>query len=191
MKRDQSLGSLTVDQSSSWLFGTRSPSSIDLVCSYILLIVLYLQRSDIGNARIAGLSESLHLSSRQYEWLLRAFYITYILFEWMTLFGKCFPHIGTVRMAILMPLLDPIGWLQLTVRTVSICVASWGLIALMRSMAFSFTSLLVLRGALGIGEAAFVGVPYFMSFFYKPDELAFRTGLVYFRVMFPLLGTRT
>lgn len=47
----------------------------------------------------------------------------------------------------------------------------------MQSLAFSFTSLLVLRAALGIGEAAFVGVPFFMSFFYKRDELAFRTGL--------------
>ena len=40
---------------------------------------------DIGNARIAGLEKDLNLSSRQYEWLLTAFYITYIVFEWMTL----------------------------------------------------------------------------------------------------------
>ena len=47
--------------------------------------------SDIGNARIAGLSDDLHLSSYQYEWLLRVFYIFYILFEWMTLLWKVFP----------------------------------------------------------------------------------------------------
>lgn len=40
---------------------------------------------DIGNARIAGLQDELKLSGRQYEWLLEAFYITYIVFEWMTL----------------------------------------------------------------------------------------------------------
>lgn len=120
-----------------------------------LYMLSFLDRSNIGNARIAGLSEDLHLSSLQHEWLLRAFYITYILFEWMTLLWKVFPpHIY-----------------------LSICVASWGLIASMQSVAFSFTSLLVLRAALGIGEAAFVGVPFFMSFFYKRDELAFRTGL--------------
>ena len=44
-------------------------------------------------------------------------------------------------------------------------------------MAFSFFSLLVLRISLGIGEAAFVGVPFYLSFFYKRDELALRTGL--------------
>lgn len=65
----------------------------------------------------------------------------------------------------------------LMITIVAICVASWGLVASLQSVAFSFTSLLVLRAALGIGEAAFVGVPFFMSFFYKRDELAFRTGL--------------
>ena len=74
-------------------------------------------------------------------------------------------------------LFDSTSWLELTIYLVSICVASWGLIASMQSGAFSFTSLLVLRAALGIGEAAFVGVPFYMSFFYKRGELAFRTGL--------------
>ena len=60
---------------------------------------------------------------------------------------------------------------------VAIAVASWGLIASLQSLATSFVFLLFLRIALGIGEAAFVGVPFFMSFFYKRDELAFRTGL--------------
>ena len=77
----------------------------------------------------------------------------------------------------LMPLYNFASWLELTTCKVSACVASWGLIASIQSVAFSFTSLLVLRAALGIGEAAFVGVPFFMSFFYKRDELAFRTGL--------------
>ena len=36
---------------------------------------------------------------------------------------------------------------------------------------------MVLRGLLGIGEAAFVGIPFYLSFFYNRNELAFRTGL--------------
>ena len=66
---------------------------------------------------------------------------------------------------------------MLNVAIVAVCVASWGLIASLQSLAFSYPSLLVLRSALGIGEAAFVGVPFYLSFFYKRDELAFRTGL--------------
>ena len=75
------------------------------------------------------------------------------------------------------PLYDFASWLELTICKVSACVASWGLIASLQSVAFSFASLLFLRAALGIGEAAFVGVPFFLSFFYNRDELAFRTGL--------------
>ena len=37
--------------------------------------------------------------------------------------------------------------------------------------------MLVLRALLGIGEAGFVGIPFYLSFFYKRNELALRTGL--------------
>lgn len=50
--------------------------------------------TDIGNARIAGLADDLKLSSTQYEWLLWAFYITYIMFEWMTLMYDAFTLFG-------------------------------------------------------------------------------------------------
>lgn len=107
-------------------------------------------------ARIAGLSRDLKLTSLQYEWLLTAFYITYILFEWMTLLYRLVPpHIY-----------------------ISLCVLSWGIIASTQSLATSFPFLLILRALLGIGEAAFgPGLPFYLSFFFKRDELALRTGL--------------
>lgn len=62
---------------------------------------------------------------------------------------------------------------------ISICVLSWGLFASFQSVVVSFTPLLILRALLGLSEAAFSpGVPFYLSFFYKRDELAFRTGLV-------------
>ena len=61
---------------------------------------------------------------------------------------------------------------------IAACVASWGLIASLQAVASSFGSLIVLRMLLGISEAAFgPGVPFYLSFFYKRDELALRTGL--------------
>ena len=66
---------------------------------------------------------------------------------------------------------------ELTDVEVAICVASWGIIASLQALAFSFWSLLALRACLGIGEAAFVGIPFYLSFFYKRHELALRTGL--------------
>lgn len=109
---------------------------------------------DIGNARIAGLDADLNLSSSQYEWVLTSFYISYITFEWMSLLWKIIPaHIY-----------------------ISIIVLSWGLTASLQSCATSFSMLIVLRTLLGIGEAGFTGIPYFLSFFFKRNELALRTG---------------
>ncbi len=61
---------------------------------------------------------------------------------------------------------------------ISVCVASWGVLASLQCVAVSFQFLLVLRALLGISEAAFgPGVPFYLSFFFKRDELALRTGL--------------
>ncbi|ORX95800.1 major facilitator superfamily domain-containing protein [Clohesyomyces aquaticus] len=122
----------------------------------MLYCLSFLDRSNIGNARIAGLQIDLHLSSKQYSWLLWAFYITYIVFEWMTLMYRIFPpHIY-----------------------ISICILSWGIIASLQAISTSFGFLLVLRALLGVGEAAFgPGVPFYLSFFFRRNELAFRTGL--------------
>ncbi|CAN9265693.1 unnamed protein product [Alternaria alternata] len=122
----------------------------------LLYMLSFLDRSNIGNARIAGLADDLKLSSTQYEWLLWAFYITYILFEWMTLMYRIVPpHIY-----------------------ISLCILSWGVVASLQAVATSFSFLLVLRALLGISEAAFgPGVPFYLSFFFRRSELAFRTGL--------------
>ncbi|KAF2764895.1 MFS general substrate transporter [Teratosphaeria nubilosa] len=109
----------------------------------------------IGNAKIAGLTDDLSLSNDQYKWLLTIFYITYVLFEWMTLCYKIFPpHVY-----------------------ISCCVCAWGVLASLQAITISWAGLLVLRGLLGIGEAAFVGIPFYLSFFFRKDELAFRIGL--------------
>ena len=61
---------------------------------------------------------------------------------------------------------------------ISLCVLAWGLVASLQAVAGSLLSLLILRALLGICEAAFgPGVPYYLSFFFRRDELAFRTGL--------------
>lgn len=61
---------------------------------------------------------------------------------------------------------------------ISICILSWGIVASLQSVANSFGFLLFLRALLGIGEAAFgPGVPFYLSFFFRRHELAFRTGL--------------
>lgn len=109
---------------------------------------------DIGNAKIAGLDRDLDLDSAKYEWVITAFYIAYICFEWMSVLWKIVPaHIY-----------------------VTAIVLSWGIVASLQSITTSFAGLLVLRTLLGIGEAGFTGIPFYLSFFFKREELALRTG---------------
>ena len=61
---------------------------------------------------------------------------------------------------------------------ISLCVCGWGLAASFQSLATSFGVLVLLRALLGIAEAAFgPGVPFYLSLFFKREELAFRNGL--------------
>lgn len=54
-------------------------------------MLAFLDRSNIGNARIAGMAKDLKLVGEKYDWLLTMFYITYIIFEWTLLLWKVFP----------------------------------------------------------------------------------------------------
>ncbi|KAI0206445.1 major facilitator superfamily domain-containing protein [Astrocystis sublimbata] len=118
----------------------------------------FVDRSNIGNARIAGMEQDLQSTppnEHYFEWALRAFYFAYILFEWMTLLWRIVPpHIY-----------------------VSLIVLSWGIIASLQAVVTSYPLLIALRVLLGIGEAGFAGVPFYLSFFFKRRELAFRTAL--------------
>jgi MFS family permease len=107
-----------------------------------------------------------------YEWALTAFYISYIGFEWMSLLWRLIPaHIY-----------------------VAVIVASWGVTASLQAVAVSYPMLIALRTVLGIGEAAFTGVPFYLSFFFKRSELAYRTAIfisgacVPFSFFFPFIA---
>lgn len=115
----------------------------------------FLDRSNIGNANAAGMSEDLKISDAKYQWLLTIFYIAYIVFEWMVLLWKVLPpHIYA-----------------------TCCIFTWGLIAMMQGVAQSWPGMMSLRFLLGAAEAGFgPGVPYFMSFFYLREELGKRIG---------------
>lgn len=113
---------------------------------------------DIGNARIAGMDDDLQSTPPDpswYEWALTSFYISYIAFEWMSLLWRIIPaHIY-----------------------VSMLVLTWGLTASLQAVSVNYPMLITLRTILGIGEAGFTGIPFYLSFFFKRDELAFRTAI--------------
>ncbi|KAI0477187.1 MFS transporter-like protein [Xylariaceae sp. FL0804] len=121
-----------------------------------LYLVAFLDRSNIGNAETAGMSDDLGFDDAKYQWLLTIFYIPYILFEWCALMWKAVPpHIWAFS-----------------------CVLLWGIAATLQAAAFNWAGLMACRFFMAAAEAGYgPGIPYLLSFFYKRHELGFRCGL--------------
>ncbi|KAF9912152.1 hypothetical protein EC991_000562 [Linnemannia zychae] len=123
----------------------------------ILYLFSYLDRVNIGNARLFGLEEAVHLSNGQYNIALASFFLAYCLFElpsnWML-----------VR-------LGPRTWIPLL-------MILWGGVSLALAWVTSFTGLVTARFALGAAEAGFVpGVLFYLTLFYKRSEHSFRMAI--------------
>jgi MFS family permease len=102
------------------------------------------------------MSDELHLSSPDYQWLLTIFYISYIVFEWFALMWKMVP---------------PHMW-------AAFCVVGWGITATLQAASFSFSGMMAARFFLGFFEAGFgPGIPYLLSFFYLRHEIGVRIGV--------------
>lgn len=90
-----------------------------------------------------------------YEMALSAFYVAYIAFEWLSLLWGVVPaHVYVAGL-----------------------VASWGVVASLQSVVGSYGGLVALRFLLGVGEAGFTGIPIYLSFFFRREELALRTAV--------------
>ncbi|RTE77700.1 hypothetical protein BHE90_007822 [Fusarium euwallaceae] len=128
---------------------------LPIVCC--LYVLSYLDRGNIGNAKAAGAKEDLGLSDSDWSWVLNAFYICYVAFEWTNLFWKILPASKYVAV---------------------LCVL-WGTAAMCSGASQNLGGLIATRALLGVFEAAFgAGAPYFLSLFYKRKELGFRVSLL-------------
>ncbi|CDO51416.1 hypothetical protein DV495_003002 [Geotrichum candidum] len=126
----------------------------------LLYLMSFLDRGNIGNANIEGLSKDLGLTSQQYNMCLTVFFFTYCAFE--------VPSNWVMK-----KYLSPSTWLP------TIMVA-WG--ASMIGMGFvkNYAGLLVTRILLGATEAGlFPGVAYFLTQWYCNQELQFRQALFF------------
>ncbi|KAK5175796.1 uncharacterized protein LTR77_000936 [Saxophila tyrrhenica] len=122
-----------------------------------LYLVSYLDRGNIGNAKVAGVQDDLALSDHQWQWVLYAFYIVYTCFEWSIIFWKILPaHI----------------WCAF------VCLG-WSAAAMWSGAVTSYGGLVACRTLLGLFEAAFgAGAVYFLTLFYNRRELGVRLSLV-------------
>ncbi len=117
----------------------------------------FLDRANIGNARIQGMQADLDLGGTRFNWALSIFYIVYLLVE--------------VPSNIVLKRVGPRFYLPLL-------VCGFGLVSMCTAFVKTFEGLMVARVFLGIFEGgAMPGMAFFLSCFYKRKELLFRIGI--------------
>ena len=125
----------------------------------LLYLLSFLDRGNIGNAKIEGLVESLHMTEPQYNWTLTVFFFTYCVFE--------------VPSNLVLKRLRPSIWLP------TIMVA-WGTVMTLMGIVQDFKGLLIARLFLGLTEAGlYPGVAYYITLWYVRTEAQFRQAMFF------------
>ncbi|KAH6896866.1 major facilitator superfamily domain-containing protein [Thelonectria olida] len=124
-----------------------------------LYLFSFLDRVNIGNARLYGLEEDLGLSSEQFQVCVSILFVTYLLFE--------------VPSNLVLKLFTPRRW-------IAFIAAAWGILATLTGLVNSYGSLIACRLILGALEAGlFPGLTVYLTFFYTKRELALRVGYLF------------
>ncbi|PPR04191.1 hypothetical protein CVT24_010739 [Panaeolus cyanescens] len=119
----------------------------------------FMDRANIGNARIAGLQADLQLSDHKYQICVAVLYVTFIVFEIPSnlLLRKIGPHI-------LLPTI----------------VTIWGIVVTAQGFVKSYGHLVVIRLILGALEGPlFPGLVLYLSGFYTRSELSMRIAFFF------------
>lgn len=125
--------------------------------STFLYLLCFLDRVNVGNARIQGMAEDLNLVGVRFNWVTSIFYIVYMFVE--------------VPSNILLKKLGPKYYLPLL-------VCGFGMVSLCSAFVHNFGGLLVARAFLGVFEGGVMpGLAFFITCFYKRNELLFRVGI--------------
>ena len=125
----------------------------------VIVSLSFIDRVNIGNARVAGLQTDLKMSDYQYSLALTITYIPYIAVEIPA--GLILKRVGA---NILLPAM----------------VTLWGLIATLQGLVTSYQGLLIARFFLGLVEGGLIpGVVLVMSRFYKRDQIHLRMALFF------------
>ncbi|KAF1922947.1 MFS transporter [Didymella exigua CBS 183.55] len=125
----------------------------------ILYLLSFLDRSNVANARIEGLTTDLHMTGNEYLTGLTLYFIGYVLFE--------------LPCNIILKRTTPKFWLPtLTV--------AWGIVATLMGVTQNKAGFFVVRFFLGVTESGlFPGVVYYLSMWYKREERQYRISLFF------------
>ncbi|KAJ5092520.1 hypothetical protein NUU61_007390 [Penicillium alfredii] len=124
-----------------------------------LYLFSFLDRVNIGNARLYGLEEDLGLVGDQYQVAVSILFVTYCFFE--------------VPSNLVIKKLKPS-------RYIAVISVLWGVIATLTGIVQNYGGLVACRVLLGVMEAGlFPGFITYLTLFYSQRELALRTGYLF------------
>lgn len=125
----------------------------------ILYLLSFLDRGNIGNAKIEGLAEDLHLEGTQYNVALTIFFVFYALME--------------IPCNIILKHVKPRHFIPVT-------MILWSVVMTLMGTVKNYHQLLATRALLGIFEAAlFPGISYILSMYYKKNEVLVREAIFF------------
>ncbi|KAL4779566.1 major facilitator superfamily domain-containing protein [Aspergillus varians] len=125
----------------------------------LLYLISFLDRTNIGNAKLVNLQEDLNMSDSQYNAALTIFFVSYSVFEPLT--------------NILLKRLRPSVFIP-------IIMVLWGICMMCMGFVHNWAGLMAVRWFLGLSEAGlFPGVGYFLSCWYKRSEFGVRMAIFF------------
>ncbi|KAI1476045.1 DNA-repair protein rad2 [Daldinia eschscholtzii] len=125
----------------------------------LLYTFSFLDRVNIGNARLYSMETDLGLVGNQFQVAVSIFFVTYLLFE-------------VPSNLVLKPLTPS--------RYIAFIAFGWGVIAMCTGFVHSYGALIAVRVILGVVEAGlFPGLNVYLTFFYTKQELALRVGYLF------------
>ncbi|KAI3337566.1 MFS general substrate transporter [Xylariaceae sp. AK1471] len=125
----------------------------------ILYLLSFLDRGNIGNAKIEGLQEDLKMTDTQYSLCLTVFFFTYAAFE--------------VPSNLMLKRLRPSRWLPLI-------MVAWGTVMTLMGIVRNFQGLLAARLFLGVAEAGlYPGCAYYLTMWYCRREIQLRQAMFF------------
>lgn len=123
----------------------------------LLYLLSFLDRTNIGNAKVAGLTTDLKLTGLQYNLCSAIFFIPYCFFE--------------IPSNMAMKFLKPSRWIPL----IMFC---WGIVMVCMAFVKDFSGLLAARIFLGLAESGlFPGVTFYLCLWYPRGAQAQRMSL--------------
>ncbi|CAI9626497.1 unnamed protein product [Alternaria burnsii] len=124
---------------------------------WLMYLLSYMDRTNIGNAKIAGMADDLQLTSDQYSIALVVFFVTYVAFE-----PPSNMLLVRLKPSIYLPAIMII----------------WGALTCCMAVIDDFKHLVVLRIFVGVFESGFApGIILIISSWYKKDEQSKRFGV--------------